>query len=146
MRPKKIVMISCNPATAARDCKYLCDNGYVTVKARGVDLFPRTGHVETVCLLSKLHSDHHIEVELQMDELDLTAAESKATYKEIKDYVLKQSGLKVSNLYIAQVKQKCGIIERANYNLPKSENSRQPKCPPEKEAAIREALGYFRMI
>lgn len=93
--------------------------------------------METVCLLSKLHSDHHIEVELEMDELDLKAAESKATYEEIKDYVLNQSGLKVSNLYIAQVKQKCGIIQRANYNLSKSENSRQPKCPPEKEAAIR---------
>ena len=103
-------------------------------------------HVETVCLLSKLHANQHIEVELQMDELDLTAAESKATYEEIKEYVLKQSGLKVSNLYIAQVKQKCGIIERENYNLPKSENSRQPKCPPEKEAAIREALEHFRMI
>ena len=102
--------------------------------------------VETVCLLSKLHSDHHIEVELEMDKLDLTAAESKATYEEIKDYVLNQSGLKVSNLYIAQVKQKCGIIERANYNLSKSENSRQPKCPPEKEAAIRDALEHFRMI
>lgn len=102
--------------------------------------------VETVCLLSKLHSDQHIEVELQMDELDLTAAESKATYEEIKDYVLEHSGLKVSSLYIAQVKEKCGIIERVNYNLPKSENARQPKCPPEKEAAIREALGYFRMI
>ena len=84
--------------------------------------------LETVCLLSKLHANQHIEVELQMDELDLTAAESKATYEEIKEYVLKQSGLKVSNLYIAQVKQKCGIIERENYNLPKSENSRQPKC------------------
>ena len=96
--------------------------------------------------MSKLHSDHHIEVELEMDELDLTAAESKATYEEIKDYVLKQSGLKVSNLYIAQVKQKCGIIERANYNLPKLENSRQPKCPPEKAAAIREALEHFQMI
>ena len=93
--------------------------------------------METVCLLSKLHSDHHIEVELEMDELDLTAAESKATYEEIKDYVLNQSGLKVSNLYIAQVKQKCGIIQRANYNLSKSENSRQPKCPPEKEAGWR---------
>lgn len=102
--------------------------------------------METVCLLSKLHANQHIEVELQMDELDLTAAESKATYEEIKEYVLKQSGLKVSNLYIAQVKQKCGIIERENYNLPKSENSRQPKCPPEKEAAIREALEHFRMI
>lgn len=103
-------------------------------------------HVETVCLLSKLHSDHHIEVELKMDELDLTAAESKATYEEIKDYVLKQSGLKVSNLYIAQVKQKCGIIERINYNLPKSENSRQSKCPPEKETAIKMALEHFQMI
>lgn len=102
--------------------------------------------METVCLLSKLHSDHHIEVELEMDELDLTAAESKATYEEIKDYVLKQSGLKVSNLYIAQVKQKCGIIERINYNQPKSENSGQPKCLPEKEKAIRDALEYFRMI
>ena len=103
-------------------------------------------HVETVCLLSKLHANQHIEVELQMDELDLTAAESKATYEEIKDYVLEHTGLKVSSLYIAQVKEKCGIIERVNYNLPKSENSRQPKCPPEKEAAIREALEHFRMI
>ena len=101
---------------------------------------------ETVCLLSKLHSDQHIEVEVKMDELDLTAAESKATYEEIKKYVLEHTGLKVSNLYIAQVKQKCGIIERVNYNLPKSENSRQPKCPPEKEKAIKEALEYFRMI
>ena len=108
--------------------------------------YQQTAHVETVCLLSKLHSEQHIEVELQMDELDLTAAESKATYEEIKDYVLEHTGLKVSSLYIAQVKEKCGIIERVNYNLPKSENSRQPKCPPEKEAAIREALGYFRMI
>ena len=109
-------------------------------------LWERGNTVETVCLLSKLHADQHIEVELQMDELDLTAAESKATYEEIKDYVLEHSGLKVSNLYIAQIKQKCGIIERVNYNLPKSENSRQPKYPPEKEAAIREALEHFRMI
>ena len=122
-----------------------------------VDMFPQTdelsdikmnvsSHTETVCLLSKLHSDQHIEVEVKMDELDLTAAESKATYEEIKKYVLEHTGLKVSNLYIAQVKQKCGIIERVNYNLPKSENSRQPKCPPEKEKAIKEALEYFRMI
>ena len=81
-----------------------------------------------------------------MSEMDLTAAESKATYEEIKDYVLEHTGLKVSSLYIAQVKEKCGIIERANYNLPKSENSRQPKCPPEKEKAIRDALEHFRMI
>ena len=88
----------------------------------------------------------HIEVEIKMDELDLTAAESKATYEGIKEYVLEHSGLKVSNLYIAQVKQKCGIIERENYNKPKSENARQPKCPSEKEKAIREALKHFGMI
>ena len=103
-------------------------------------------HVEVVCLLSKLRAKQNIEVELEMSEMDLTAAESKATYEEIKEYVLEHSGLKVSNLYIAQVKQKCGIIERANYNLPKSENSRQLKCPLEKEATIREALERFRMI
>lgn len=81
-----------------------------------------------------------------MDELDLTAAEKKATYQEIKDYVLQHSGLKVSNLYIAQVKQKCGIIERENYNKPKSEDAKQPQCPPEKEAAIRAALEHFGMV
>ena len=96
--------------------------------------------------MSKLHSDQHIEVELQMDELDLTVEESKATYEEIKDYVLEHTGVKVSSLYIAQVKQKCGIIERENYNLPKSEDSRQSKCPPEKEDVIIEALRYFKMI
>ena len=146
MEPKRIVYVSCDSATLARDLKYLCERGYEMKKVKAIDQFPQTEHVETVCLLSKLHANQHIEVELQMDELDLTAAESKATYEEIKEYVLKQSGLKVSNLYIAQVKQKCGIIERENYNLPKSENSRQPKCPPEKEAAIREALEHFRMI
>ena len=101
---------------------------------------------ETVVLLSKLDTKQHIEVELNLDELDLTAAESKATYEEIKEYVLEHTGLKVSHLYIAQVKQKYGIIERENYNKPKSENSKQPKCPPEKEAAITEALKYFGMI
>lgn len=146
MMPDRIVYVSCDSATLARDLKYLCANGYELRRARAVDLFGHTVHVETVCLLSKLHSDQHIEVELQMDELDLTAAESKATYEEIKDYVLEHTGLKVSSLYIAQVKEKCGIIERVNYNLPKSENSRQPKCPPEKEKVIREALEHFRMI
>lgn len=103
-------------------------------------------YVETVCLLSKLNVKEHIEVELDMDELDLTTAESKATYEEIREYVLEHTGLKVSHLYIAQVKQKYGIIERENYNKPKSENSRQPKCPPEKEAAITDALKFFGMV
>lgn len=147
MSPETVVYVSCNPETLARDLNYLSKNSdYKVRKIQPVDMFPHTAHIETVCLLSKLHADQHIEVELQMDELDLTAAESKATYEEIKDYVLEHSGLKVSSLYIAQVKEKCGIIERVNYNLPKSENSRQPKCPPEKEAAIREALEHFRMI
>ncbi len=103
-------------------------------------------HVETVCLLSKPNVEHHIEMELNLDEMDLTAVESKATYGEIKAYVKEQTGLQISNLYIAQVKQKCGIIERVNYNLPKSEDSRQPNCPPEKEKAIKEALKYFGMV
>lgn len=103
-------------------------------------------HVETVVLLSKLKSTHHIEVELKTDELDLTSAESKATYDEIKAYVKKHTGLTVSSLNIAQVKQKCGIIERENYNKAKSKDSRQPRCPKEKEDAIVEALKFFKMI
>ena len=105
-------------------------------------------HVETVCLLSKLHeAKHHVNVRLDMDELDLTSAESKATYEEIKAYVAEHNdGMKVSNLYIAQVKAKYGIIERENYNKPKSDDSRQPKCPKEKEEAIVEALKAFKMI
>ena len=105
-----------------------------------------TTHVETVCLLSKLNANHHIEIELNLDELDLTDVEKKATYEEIKAYVLENTGLKVSNLYIAQVKQKYGIIERENYNKPKSENARQPQCPKEKEDAIKDALEYYGMI
>lgn len=146
MQPERIVYVSCDPATLARDLKILCEGGYEMKRVRAVDQFGHTGHVETVCLLSKLNVEHYIEVELDIDELDLTKAESKATYEEIKAYVLEHSGLKVSSLYIAQVKEKCGIIERVNYNLPKSENSRQPKCPLEKEAAIKEALEYFQMI
>ncbi len=146
MRPERVVYVSCDSATLARDLKYLCGEGYELKRWRVVDQFPMTAHTEVICLLSKLHAKQSIEVELEMSEMDLTAAESKATYEEIKDYVLGHTGLKVSSLYIAQVKEKCGIIERVNYNLPKSENSRQPKCPPEKEVAIREALEYFRMI
>lgn len=105
-----------------------------------------TYHNETICLLSKLKSSKHIEVELKMDELDLTAAESKATYDQIKEYVLKKTGLKVSNLYIAQVKDKHGLEKREYYNLPKSDDTRQPKCPEEKEKAIEDALKHFQMI
>lgn len=146
MQPKRIVYVSCDSATLARDLKYLCGEGYEVQKVKACDMFPGTVHVETIVLLSKLHTKQNIEVELKMSEMDLTAAESKATYEEIKDYVLEHTGLKVSSLYIAQVKEKCGIKERENYNLPKSENSRQPKCSPEKEEAIREALEHFQMI
>ena len=103
-------------------------------------------NVETVVLLSQQKADDYIEVELELDELDLTSAESKATYKEIQEYVLKEHGLKVSNLYISQVKRKCGIEVGENYNLPKSEDSRQPQCPEEKEKAIKDALEHFGMV
>lgn len=143
---ENIVYISCKPTSLARDLPAFLAAGYEVQRSCSVDQFCETVHVETVCLLSKLNVDHHIEVEIKMDELDLTAAEKKATYEEIREYVLEHTGLKVSNLYIAQVKQKCGIIERENYNKPKSENSKQPKCPPEKEAAIMEALKHFQMM
>ncbi|MFR1044870.1 MAG: 23S rRNA (uracil(1939)-C(5))-methyltransferase RlmD [Faecalibacterium sp.] len=146
MAPRRVVYVSCNPATAARDAAWLEQNGYHTEKVQPVDLFPRTKHVETVCLLSKLNAKQHIEVDIHMDELDLTDAEKKATYSEIKEYVLEHTGLKVSSLYIAQVKQKCGIIERENYNKPKSDDAKQPQCPPDKEKAIKEALKHFGMI
>lgn len=146
MAPRRVVYVSCNPATAARDAAWLEQNGYHAEKVQPVDLFPRTKHCETVVLLSKLKVNHHIEIELKMDELDLTSAESKATYDEIKTYVLEKYGLKVSQLYIAQVKRKCGIIERKNYNVSKKENAKVPQCPPEKEAAIMDALKHFQMI
>ena len=141
-----MIYISCKPTSLARDLEVLLARGYVVDKVQCVDMFPNTVHVETVCLLSKLNAKQHIEINLDMDELDLTDAEKKATYQEIKDYVLEHSGLKVSSLYIAQVKQKCGIIERENYNKPKSENAKQPQCPPDKEKAIKEALKHFGMI
>ena len=146
MGPKRVVYVSCDPATLGRDVKIFRELGYQPVRACAVDMFPGTRHVETVCLLSKLQAKQHIEIDLNMDELDLTDAEKKATYQEIKDYVLEHSGLKVSSLYIAQVKQKCGIIERENYNKPKSEDAKQPQCPPDKEKAIKEALQHFGMI
>ena len=148
MAPKRIVYVSCDSATLARDLKYLCENGYEIRKVRAVDQFGQTVHVETVCLLSKLHeAKHHVKVKLDMDEMDITSAESKATYEEIKKYVAEHNdGMKVSNLYIAQVKRKCGIELAENFNLPKSEDARQPRCPKEKEEAIVEALKAFQMI
>ena len=148
MKPERIVYVSCDSATLSRDLKILCEGGYELKKWRAVDQFPMTVHVETVCLLSKLHeAKHHVNVRLDMDEMDSTSAESKATYEEIKKYVAEHyDGMKVSNLYIAQVKAKYGIIERENYNKSKSDDARQPKCPKEKEEAIVEALRYFQMI
>ena len=146
MQPEKVVYVSCDSATLARDLKYLCANGYEITVCRGVDQFPQTVHVETVVLLSQQKPDDTIEIDLDLDELDATSAELKATYQEIKDYVLKEFGLKVSSLYISQVKRKCGIEVGENYNLPKSENARVPQCPKEKEEAIKAALKYFAMI
>lgn len=146
MQPEKVVYVSCDSATLARDLKYLCANGYEVMVCRGVDQFPQTVHVETVVLLSQQKPDDTIEIDLDLDELDATSAELKATYQEIKDYVLKEFGLKVSSLYISQVKRKCGIEVGENYNLPKSENARVPQCPKEKEDAIKAALKYFAMI
>lgn len=144
----RIVYISCKPTSLARDLVILQEHGYKVEKACAVDMFPQTVHVETVCLLSKLHeAKHHVNVRLNMDELDVTSAESKATYEEIKSYVAEHyDGMKVSNLYIAQIKRKYGIEVGENFNLPKSKDTRQPQCPKEKEDAIVEALEHFKMI
>ena len=146
MAPQRVVYVSCDPGTLARDVKRFRERGYTLQKAVAADLFPRTKHVETVVLLSKLNTKQHVEVELNLDELDLTAAESKATYDEIKAYVLEKYGLKVSSLYISQIKRKCGLDVGQNYNLSKKEDAKVPQCPPEKEAAIIEALKHFQMI
>ena len=146
MQPEKVVYVSCDSATLARDLKYLCANGYEIRMCRGVDQFPQTVHVETVVLLSRKTPDDTIEVDLDLDELDITSAESKSTYQEIKDYVLKEFGLKVSTLYISQIKRKCGIEVGEHYNISQKENQKVPQCPKEKEDAIRAALEHFAMI
>ena len=147
MNPDRIVYVSCDSATLARDLKYLCERGYELRKVCPVDQFGMTVHVETVVLLSKGEVDSKkIRVEFSLEDMDMSEFQDGATYTQIKDYVLEHSGLKVSNLYISQIKRKCGIEVGKNYNLPKSEDSRQPMCPPEKEKAIREAFKYFGMI
>ena len=143
---EKMVYISCKPSSLSRDLEVFLREGYRVERVCCVDQFCQTVHVETVVLLSQQKPDDTIEIDLDLDELDATSAELKATYQEIKDYVLKEFGLKVSSLYISQVKRKCGIEVGENYNLPKSENARVPQCPKEKEDAIKAALKYFAMI
>lgn len=143
----RMVYISCKPTSLARDLEMLQEQGYKVEKACAVDMFPGTVHVETVALLSKLSdAKNNIEVTVDMDEMDVTSAETKATYQKIKEYVLENAGVKVSSLYIAQVKQKYGIIERENYNISKSEDYSQRRCPIEKKKAIVDAFRHFGMI
>ena len=142
----KVVYVSCNPETLARDVRYMKKLGYRAVEAWPVDMFPETDHVETIVLLSKLDSKKYISVELPMDDMDLTSAESKATYKQIQNYVLEKFGFKVSTLYIAQVKKKHGLEVREHYNISKNENQKVPQCSIEKEEAILDALKHFKML
>ena len=144
--PKRIVYVSCDSSTLARDLKMLCEKEYELKKLTVVDQFARSYHTETVALLSKLDVDKHIDVEIKLDELDLTSAESKASYAQIKEYILEKFDLKVSTLYIAQIKKKCGIVLREHYNKSKKEKQLIPQCTPEKEEAIIDALRHFKMI
>ena len=147
MSPRRVVYVSCNPSTAARDAAWLGQHGYRAEKVQPVDLFPRTKHVECVIALSKGEIDSKkVRVEFSLEGMDTSGLQKGATYPEIKARVLEQTGLKVSSLYISQVKQKCGLEVRENHHKAKSENTKQPQCPPEKEAAIRDALKYFKMI
>ena len=145
MAPKRVVYVSCDSATLARDLKMLCEKGYEVEKVRCCDMFGWTTHIETVCLLVLRNPVTHINIDVDVEEM-VQDKRGQATYGQIKDYVLEHSGLKVSSLYIAQVKQKHGIIERENYNKPKSDDARQPQCPLEKERAITEALKHFGML
>ena len=143
---KDIVYIACKPTSLVRDIPEFEEAGYRVKKVCLCDMFPETLHVETVALLSKLDVDKHIDVEIKLDELDLTSAESKATYAQIKQYILEKFDLKVSTLYIAQIKKKCGIALREHYNKSKKEKQVIPQCTPEKEEAIMDALRHFKMI
>lgn len=147
MQPGRVVYVSCDSATMARDVKRLADLGYTAQRACAVDMFPRADHVETVVLLSKGEIDSKkVRVEFSLEDMDMSGFQKGATYEQIKAYVLEHTGLKVSSLYISQIKRKCGLDVGQNYNLSKKEDAKVPKCPPEKEAAIRDALKYFQMI
>ena len=147
MQPERVVYVSCDSATMARDVKRLADLGYTAQRACAVDMFPRADHIETVVLLSKGEIDSKkVRVEFSLEDMDMSGFQKGATYEQIKAYVLEHTGLKVSSLYISQIKRKCGLDVGQNYNLSKKEDAKVPKCPPEKEAAIRDALKYFQMI
>ena len=145
-KPDTFIYVSCKGTSLARDLPFFKEAGYAVEKVCCVDMFPHGGHVETVALLSKLDVDKHIDVEIKLDELDLTSAESKATYAQIKEYILEKFDLNVSTLYIAQIKKKCGIVLREHYNKSKKEKQVIPQCTPEKEEAIMDALKHFKMI
>lgn len=144
---ENMVYISCKPTSLARDLQIFMDRGYRVEKICCVDMFPNTYHVETVVLLSKGEIDSKkVRVEFSLEDMDMSGFQKDATYEQIKAYVLEHTGLKVSSLYISQIKRKCGLDVGQNYNLSKKEDAKVPKCPPEKEAAIRDALKYFQMI
>ena len=145
--PSRVVYVSCNPETLGRDLEWFKKKGYHAREAWPVDMFGWTQHVETVVLLSKGMVDNRkVKVDFSLEDMDLSEFKGKATYEQIKVYVLEQTGLKVSNLYIAQIKKKCGLDVGENFNLPKSENAKQPKCTPEKEEAIMQAFKHFGII
>ena len=141
---ESLIYISCKPTSLARDLEMLQARGYEPERVCCVDMFPQTANVETVVLLSKGMVDNRkVKVDFSLEDMDLSEFKGKATYEQIKAYVLEQTGLKVSNLYIAQIKKKCGLDVGENFNLPKSENAKQPKCTPEKEEAIMQAFSHF---
>ena len=147
MKPDRVVYVSCDSATLARDCRRFADLGYETLRATPVDMFPHTAHVETVVLLvRKISTKDYVTVEVRPEELELGSLKTHGTYEEIKSYVLHKHGLKISTLNISQVKRKCGLDVGEAYNKPKKQNSKVPNCPPEKETAIMDALKHFNMI
>lgn len=146
-QPSKIVYVSCNVKTLARDARFLKKNGYKIKKALLFDMFPHTNHVETVALLVRnISTKDYVTVEVRPEELELGSLKTHGTYEEIKSYVLNKYGLKVSTLNISQVKRKCGLDVGEAYNKPKKQDSKVPNCPPEKEMAIMDALKHFGMI